>query len=221
MSKLERTLECNRYDEAWNRLLDDAANVLSPVELAHERTCERCRSLSRGFEALNSYTGPTEMAAPTGFSQRVMAQLGNSQPKARHSKTRYWAGLLAIAAALVVALYLGGNRPLPDKPSAKPNDSVIAADSNQVMFAKAAKQWQEIGNDVASATRRAAETPLDLPGRIIAMKPIIDSDALNGLEPISLAFTQVGESAYESFEPIRKTAEHGVKAWFKSVSQPH
>ncbi|QVL33056.1 hypothetical protein KIH39_03825 [Telmatocola sphagniphila] len=203
---------CSAFDQEWNLILDGDARELSALSKDHLESCDRCQSIQKGFAILSRL--PEYQSTPRPPKRVTSAFVMTRLQRDRWIRVqRMTFGAFAVAAALAIAVYLR-ERP------ARNNDVSIKPPNTKAEDLKSAlKQWETIGNDVATATLRAAETPLEIPSKLLKIKSFRASDAIPSWQPISVAFTSMGESTKESFEPLRKSAEYTVKQWWKSVSE--
>ena len=104
-------MKCDEFDERVHGLLDDRASIHGDQRLLeHAETCSKCRGvLSTYDDLLGGLESGETPALSSDFTQRVVAEVCAEQPRAvqpaRHARRWYALAAVAIAAALLIALF--------------------------------------------------------------------------------------------------------------------
>lgn len=104
-------MKCDEFDERVHNLLDDRASIHGDQRLLeHAETCSRCRGVLSTYDDLFGELEASETPAlSSNFTQRVITEVCAGQPQpvqpVRHARRWYALAAVAIAAALLIALF--------------------------------------------------------------------------------------------------------------------
>lgn len=183
------TLTCAQFEAEWNRVLDGEEPAISAAGTLHAADCDHCRFLNESAALLGPL--PCPQAPAFGFADRVVN--ANRSATALRRRTRL-AGGCALAASLALALYVSGA--FAPKGKTPEQARIVSNDELKQAFAK----MNVVGREFASASRKAAETPLDLPAQFLKLPGV------QPFESVGATLQSVGEGAKQSLEPLVKTA---------------
>ena len=214
-------MNCRRFEEGWNELLDSRPGGSSGLERAleaHASACERCRGVSARYRVLRK--AATVLRPPprpsVGSLERLYGLTVPPTPTAtvgRRSWRWYWAPLASAAALLVVACLVEiGLTPerLAERPVSAPGLPVVAARPLETALAEATEATLDLARQASAPASRIGREVLDL-GEVSASPPGGGAEAEPGVEDGSSppgVLRSVGERLTARVRPISGSARH-------------
>ncbi len=205
-------MNCRDFDRLWNDRLDARGEPSEAEGIAlesHAAECPACRALDVRYRTLRHALvawGPPPVA-PEGFADRLLGRLdfAEARPSSRATVLRAWWIPLALAASLLLAVFLANRRPerggraepgpspAPDVASASPRpltDSLAEATSAGWDLARhASAPAARIGRQVFdSATVSLPSATFSRPVRVRPVSGVLQSveERVNaGVRPLS------------------------------------
>ena len=214
-------MNCRRFEEGWNELLDSRPGGSSGLERAleaHASACERCRGVSARYRVLRkaaSVLRPPPRPS-VGSLERLYGLTVPPTPTAtvgRRSWRWHWAPLASAAALLVVACLVEiGLTPerLAERPVSAPGLPVVAARPLETALAEATEATLDLAKQASAPASRIGREILDL-GKVSTSPPVGGAEPELGSEDGSSppeVLRSVGERLTAGVRPISGSARH-------------
>ncbi len=214
---------CADFEAVTNAVLD---RHLPPTALdsPHLSECPSCRELAGSVQLLLSALASPPPVPPDGFAFRVVAAA--VRDRKRQARIRWGArvGGLAVAAGLLLAVYLGNRSAAPTpveivenaKPQPIPSHPEVTPTPRP---AKVADKLAEAGSAFASITQKTADQAL-LPTRnLFPMPEPVELPSVPAIVPPQTdSLAQLPSTAKVGLEPVATSAKRAWNLFVRDVS---
>jgi predicted anti-sigma-YlaC factor YlaD len=201
---------------AWlQRRLDGDSPVVGEALDGHLAVCPACRALygagQRLSEGLRLLSPP---ALPVGLADRIVTRVVSAQRRQR--RFRRWLIGTAVAASLLLVVFVGSQRPPPTPGPVEP--PLVRAQPPSLQ-----QQVEEAGVAVVALTRRTAdETVSQTRWLLPALVPLpAEGDAPDWPEPPldlpAQPLREVGQGVSAGLEPVATSARRAVSLFLREL----
>jgi hypothetical protein len=209
---------CRATADRLNRVLDGEWEATSLDADRHPAACAACRErVAAARLILSVLATPEPVAAPPGLTDRIVSAVRADRRSRARRRVLAFAGGLAAAAAVVLAVWLG--RPT-DAPPVAPD---VAVNVPPAVAPKPQPAPVRIGEGLSKFGQALRDTPVGLPdpadaGRVFATltdaltRPMAPADGAPGS-----ALADLPDAARAGLEPVTGTAQKALARLLRDV----
>jgi hypothetical protein len=229
--------ECCATVDRIQTALDGASADLGALDAdPHPATCPTCRERVRAARVLLSVlAAPAEPApVPAGFADRVVKAAQADRHAQTRSRVYKVTALLALAAAVLVAVFAILYKPQPESMPV-PKETVQTPEVAPAPREKTPNPAPEprplnLGNEFAKAGQAVLDAPKPLTDSVAVAPKVFDVlsssfklpaapiDPMGtALDPARKSLTELPGAAREGFEPVTGTAEKAFNRFLRDV----
>lgn len=203
-------MNCTESLDLLNQRLDGDPLADRAALEQHLRSCRDCRELHAAAGGLEEGLRLFPMPRPRpGLSDAIVAGV-LADRRARIRQRRGWVAALAVAAALLVAVFLGAGGWQTHEQTARVSDGFkVAAPAESTISVR--ESVSEVGSALASLTQRTAneavgQSRLLLP-EVLPAPPLTESPMVQlELDPTTASLKQAGQGVATALDPVTTSA---------------
>jgi hypothetical protein len=207
---------CLEFEAVTNAVLDRDLPP-SALESPHASECPACRELAGSVQMLLSALASPLPAPPDGFAFRVVAAAVRDRKRQLRLRWAKRAGGLAVAAAVVLAVYLGTKPPVA---TPAPEVAIVVPKPEPIPTPRPARvsdKLAEAGEAFAAITQRTADEALTPTRNLFPMPEPVALPHVPEIVPETDPLAQLPGAAKAGLEPVTSSAKRAWNVFVRDV----
>jgi hypothetical protein len=209
---------CAAALDLLQRQLDGDLPDLTPAVEAHLETCADCRERFQAADDLLTALAVLDGPRPTSLlTERLI--VAAQRDLTRRRRLRHWQLAGALAAAVLLAVWVARPRPgVPaPAPTPAPDSLAVARTDPPAEPPELRRSFAEAGEAVVSFTRRAAREAVGDGRLVLPEVPVSTGLAAGPWAPAAAPLADAGAGLAEGFEPVATSARRAARLFLRDL----